>query len=235
MSAPTDKSARGAFDENYVPRLRILNGSGVGYKTEIYIDGQDVSGCFNRVEITCDLNGTVSATLTATVCEVTAGGDMTQLVMPDARTADLLVSYGWTPPAEPVVVEHSRVRASVVEPLDNELFTHGEAVTGRDLLNKFISRLQSEWAPNEDDTLTVSRVRDLDNVPIPGKREYTLSVTLDAPTAELPCTCGHPIGDHLWTADAQPAACHNEAHDGELGGYYGGCMCGRYEAGETNE
>lgn len=222
MSTQTE-SYRGVFDENGEPRVRIENASGIGYQTKIYIDDQDVSGCFNSVTITCDLNGTAHATLHATAVEIAAGGEMLQLELPDERTAALLVKYGWTPPAQPVLVEYERRHSVVTPPLEHELFTPGERVSGRELMDRFIERLRSEWAPDENASLTVARVRTDDGEIVAGKRAYTLEVVLDAPSPEYPCTCGHPHAEHLWGRETDPQGCE----------HYYACTCTQYSADAT--
>jgi hypothetical protein len=172
-------------------KLRIVNDDGRGFNTKVYIDDQDVSECFRAVRIEAGLTGPVTAELEAVACEVQVG-DVLQLKLPNEGTRDLLIKHGWTPPAEPVevpvvrrktagVLKSKTVRGAVHDPLDIEadLFTaDGEQISGRELLNRFFERVQREWEPGEGDELTVNRAYDMFGNPVPGKRTYSLTLTL---------------------------------------------------------
>ena len=160
-----------------LPRLRVVNTSGVGYQTKIYIDDVDVSECFNDVTIRANLYDAVQVQLNATVVEIEVDNAL-QLTMPFEGTHDLLVKHGWTPPTKPVEVPVVRDLPDL-EPLDEELFDYSGPMRGQELVDQFLTRVKREWTPNEGDTLSVSRVVDERGVPVLGKREYVLKVTMD--------------------------------------------------------
>ena len=81
------------------PRLRVENTSGVGYKTKIFIDEQDVSECFSDVKVTAGVKGAVTVELEALVAECFIDGHM-QLKLVGDGTRELLIKHGWMPPAE---------------------------------------------------------------------------------------------------------------------------------------
>jgi hypothetical protein len=183
-------------------KLRIVNTDGRGINTKVFIDDQDVSECFRAVRVEAGISGAVTAELEAVACEVEFN-DVAQLKLPNDTTRELLIKHGWTPPAEPVEVPVvvRRKTAGAMEstgpnsvyawdaqkPLDPvvDLFTdYGEPIGGRELLNRFFERVQRDWEPNEHDELTARRVYDERGREIPGRREYTLTLTLDAPGSE---------------------------------------------------
>ena len=77
--------------------MRVVNESGIGRNTKVYIDGQDVSGCFNGFQVSADIKSVVEGELSLVMAEVEFYGD-TQLRLSSA-THDVLVKFGWTPPA----------------------------------------------------------------------------------------------------------------------------------------
>src|SRR5882757_11416462 len=160
-----------------LPRLRVVNTTGVGFKTKIYIDDEDVSACFNNVQVTAGLKDSVMVQLDALVCEIEIDNAQV-LEMPAEGTRELLIKHGWTPPVEPVIVPAATTvtRTHRYEPLDSELFNYGEAVSGRELVNRLMERVEQDWEPSDSDTLTVERVYDEDGLPIPGKRSYSLTL-----------------------------------------------------------
>ena len=81
-----------------LPRVRIVNTSGVGYKTRVYIDDVDVSACFSNVLISVDIKDAVSAQMTAQICEFEVDGVRVDEMFVEAGR-DLLIATGWTPPA----------------------------------------------------------------------------------------------------------------------------------------
>jgi hypothetical protein len=180
------------------PRLRVVNTDGRGFKTQVYIDDRDVSDCFSNVTVNAGVTGAVRVELEALVCEVCvdSADNLMQVTMPGDATHDLLVRYGWTPPAEPVTLPATSVRkvddSTTLDPglfassrgrnkllVEDELFTTGEPTTGRELLDRFFEQVQHNWEPSEGDTLQVARVDSFDGTPVPGLRRYTLSLTLD--------------------------------------------------------
>lgn len=56
------------------PRVRIVNDSGLGYETKVYIDDVDVSDCFSRVTLTADSRHAVTAELGVPACAVESCG-----------------------------------------------------------------------------------------------------------------------------------------------------------------
>lgn len=87
-----------------MPRLRIVNTSGAGFRTKIYIDDLDVSGCFNTAIVTSTVKDQVTAVLTAVPCDVEFDA-VTQIEVDFIR--ELLIERGWTPPAEaPAELDH---------------------------------------------------------------------------------------------------------------------------------
>jgi hypothetical protein len=159
-------------------RLKIVNTEGVGFKTKIFIDGEDVSSCFKEAKIGIAYDGAVEVELSPVLAEIEIDNVM-QLKMPVDGTRELLVKHGWTPPVEPKVVKAVRTTFPY-EPLDFGLVEDGESVGGVELLSRFFSRVQEEWEPNDADTLTMSRVYDDLGRSIPGKRKYLLEVTMDS-------------------------------------------------------
>lgn len=154
--------------------------------TRVFIDDHDVSECFNAVKLSADIRGGMAAELSALAVAVDVSG-IEQLRMPADATRDLLIRHGWTPPAEPVVVPATtQIRTngetvayeSVAPGLIDD--NHVGPVSGRDLLDRFITRIQNEWEPGDNDTLTIERVTDDNDQPVPGKRRYTLQLTLNA-------------------------------------------------------
>lgn len=81
------------------PRLRIVNTTGVGHKTQIFIDDQDVSTCFSSATIKTDLNNLVQVELEAVVVEIDFDGTK-EIRMPMPGTREILIRHGWTPPAQ---------------------------------------------------------------------------------------------------------------------------------------
>lgn len=162
------------------PRLKIINTSGVGYQTRIYIDDQDVSECFGDAKISMGLKEAVKVQLEAIVCEVRVE-DAMHLRMTTDATHDLLVKHGWTPPDEPVHVPRPVKKVMPYEPLnlDHVLFGGNEEMCGRSLVDRFVERVQNDWEPTDRDELTIARVYDDNGDPVPGKRCYTLTVTMD--------------------------------------------------------
>lgn len=165
-----------------LPRLRVVNTTGAGFHTQVFIDDQDVSSCFNAATITTTLRGPVEVQLNAIICEIEIDNAMS-LRMPNEGTRELLIKHGWTPPAEHVVVPavHKHVP---YEPLDHDLMDASTPISGNDLMDRFIERVRSDWTPNEDDSLTVSRVYDEDGDVVAGKFVYTARVTMDSPVPE---------------------------------------------------
>lgn len=159
------------------PRVRIVNSTGIGHQTKVYIDGVDVSSCFNNVTVSSPLRDVVTATLDIPVAEVEFAG-VTNLVIPNDDARDLLIQYGWTPPVESVTKICTRIGYDH-DPLERELFGYGEPVSGRDLVNQMCERVATDWEPNDGDTLTVARVYDEEGELVPGKRSYTLTLTMD--------------------------------------------------------
>jgi len=86
------------------PRLRIVNTTGVGSRTQIFIDDTDVSGCFSSATIKADLNDAVKVELEAVVVEIEFEGGK-ELRMPFTGTRELLIRHGWTPPAQNISEE----------------------------------------------------------------------------------------------------------------------------------
>lgn len=86
------------------PRMRIVNDSGIGRNTKIFIDDVDVSGCFADVRITAGVKDVVVAQLEAILVEVEFEG-VERLMIPFAGTRELLIKYGWTPPAEDDIID----------------------------------------------------------------------------------------------------------------------------------
>lgn len=164
------------------PRVRIVNDDGRGMQTRIYIDDQDVSSCFSAVTVKAGVRTAVTAELEVVAAAVDFEG-FEHLRFPNGETRELLIRHGWTPPASPAVVPSMRVTHARPKFEDDSLVAEfGEPqvpVSGRELVDRFIETLQSEWEPGADDSLTVSRVFDPDNNPIPGRRVYTLKVTVD--------------------------------------------------------
>lgn len=160
------------------PRLRLVNATGIGPDTKVYIDDVDVSSCFNRALIKAPLYGGVEVELNAVICEVEVDNAL-RLEMPAEGTREILIKHGWTPPVEPVKIP---VENKVVpyEPVDHDLMVMGESVSGRELIERLFGRIQDNWEPNLDDSLTVTRTYRENGTPIPGRRTYTLQVTMDA-------------------------------------------------------
>jgi hypothetical protein len=89
-------------DPYATPRVRIVNaakGPGfiVGWRTKIYVDDVDISGCVNDVQVHAGLNDAVTATLSVLVNEIEFDGGIPVDLPPG--TAEALVRLGWTPPA----------------------------------------------------------------------------------------------------------------------------------------
>jgi hypothetical protein len=85
--------------------VRIENSTGVGFKTKVFIDGADVSYCVQDVVVHASVKDAVTATLTVLVSELDIDGPHLRVPLdPGATVTDgahkLLVSHGWTPPAD---------------------------------------------------------------------------------------------------------------------------------------
>lgn len=169
-------------DYSPYPRLKVVNTSGAGHKTKIFIDGRDVSSCFDDVQVSIPLRGGVGVKLNAVLAELEIeDAYVLELVGDDTR--ELLIKHGWVPPAERVRVPVVHKTRAPYEPLlDDELVPDGVPVSGRDLVDQFMERVQRDWQPGDGDTLTVTRLYDDNDDPIPGKRQYTLTVTMDQPS-----------------------------------------------------
>lgn len=159
------------------PRLRVVNNTGIGPDTKIFIDDQDVSSCFNSVAVKTDVGTGVTVELNAICCEVEIGEAM-HLRMPVDGTRDLLIKHGWVPPVEPVEVPAEKI-VTPYESIIHDLVEPGETISGEDLIERFFERVKEKWTPNLDDTLTVTRTRRGNGTLIPGRRTYTLRVTMD--------------------------------------------------------
>lgn len=181
------------------PRVRVVNTSGIGHETKIYIDDVDVSGCFNNVTVNAALDGGVEVQLSAVVCEVEVDRALV-LRWPGEDTRELLVKHGWSPPVEPVVVPAPDKQIIPYEPIDHDLLEPGESLSGEELIERLFGRIKDKWSPNLDDTLTVTRTRRRDGTLIPGRRTYTLRVTMDGV---------HPDPD----PDAEPSSLVAAAND----------------------
>lgn len=164
-------------------RLRVVNEDGLGFKTKIFIDDQDVSECFNKVSVDASLQGAVHVTLDAVVAELEFDGEYSVLHMPAQDTRELLIRHGWTPPPEEdVKVRTKSIRRNFsVEPLQEELFDPGVPKSGAELVDDLITKLKLDWVPGEygDDTLSVARVYDERGNLVDNMRTYTLKVTLE--------------------------------------------------------
>lgn len=82
------------------PRLRVVNTTGLGHQTQVFIDDQDVSSCFNEMTVAITMRGAVEVTLNAIVCELEFD-NVPVLEMPCEGTREVLIKHGWTPPPEP--------------------------------------------------------------------------------------------------------------------------------------
>ncbi|MGH7961887.1 MAG: hypothetical protein ACRERD_08690 [Candidatus Binatia bacterium] len=80
------------------PRLRIINDSGIGRDTKIYIDDQDVSACVCNVQVSMTARDAVWVTLEVPMGEVNIDG--VEHLRWAKGVVDLLTKHGWTPPAE---------------------------------------------------------------------------------------------------------------------------------------
>lgn len=171
------------------PRVRIVNRDGRGLMTQVFIDDVDVSSCFSGVNIKAGVHNAVTAQLEAVVVAVDFDG-VEHLRMPAAETTrELLIRHGWTPPAEPVEVpsETRAINASILSENEWETLRRAmlgsaddcPAVGGRELLDQFLERLESEWEPKEGDTLSVERVKDEHGNSLDDRLRYTLQVVLD--------------------------------------------------------
>lgn len=162
-----------------MPRLRIVNSSGLGHQTQIFIDDVDVSDCFNSLTVNTSVDSGVEVQLNAIICEFEVENAL-RLRMPVDGTRELLIKHGWTPPTEPVGIP---VESRVIpyESVGHDLVEPGEQVSGEELIGRLFERIREHWAPNLDDTLTVERVyRETDGLPVPGRRVYTLRVTMNS-------------------------------------------------------
>lgn len=81
------------------PRMRIVNKSGVGFKTQIFIDDVDVSDCFTDLKIVVGLKDAVKVEMEAVVVEIEFEG-VNEIRMPFEGTREMLIRHGWTPPAQ---------------------------------------------------------------------------------------------------------------------------------------
>lgn len=86
-------------EERHSPRLKIVNTTGVGRTTQIFIDDQDVSTCFSSASIKTNVNGAVLVELEAVVVEIDFEG-VKELRMPFTGTREVLIRHGWTPPIQ---------------------------------------------------------------------------------------------------------------------------------------
>jgi hypothetical protein len=83
--------------------LRVVNDTGQGRDTRVYIDGEELTTNFTeaRIAISAAARGDVEITLNPLVFEVDTGTfevtGNTKLVFFE-QTRDLLVKHGWTPP-----------------------------------------------------------------------------------------------------------------------------------------
>lgn len=84
--------------------MRIVNNTGVGYMTKIYIDDVDVSECFADVKITAALKDVVKVEMEAIVVEIDFEG-VKELRMPMPGTREVLIQHGWTPPVQEITNE----------------------------------------------------------------------------------------------------------------------------------
>lgn len=87
---------RGVTDK--LPRLRIVNTTGVGFKTKVYVDDVDISECFSSAVIRMGLKDSVQVLFEAVASQVDIDG-MQHIEMPE-HTRELLTKFGWTPPAD---------------------------------------------------------------------------------------------------------------------------------------
>lgn len=83
------------------PRMRIVNTTGVGYKTKIFIDDVDVSDCFSDLRVIVGLKDTVKVEMEATVVAIDFEG-VEEIRMPLSGTRELLIRHGWTPPVQSI-------------------------------------------------------------------------------------------------------------------------------------
>lgn len=80
-------------------RMRIVNTSGVGFQTKIFIDDIDVSTCFSDLRVVVGLKDAVKVELEAVVVEIEFDG-VNEIRMPFEGTREMLIRHGWTPPIQ---------------------------------------------------------------------------------------------------------------------------------------
>jgi hypothetical protein len=86
--------------------LRVVNDTGKGRDTRVYIDGEEVTSNFDgaRIAISVEAKSAVEITLNPLVYEIDTGTfevteKNTKLVFFE-QTRDLLVKHGWVAPSE---------------------------------------------------------------------------------------------------------------------------------------
>lgn len=81
--------------------FKIWNDSGKGRDTHIEVNGREVSDAINRIEISAAVEGLVKIELDLPIVEqaVTSEDKPARLFIHEP-TRDLLIKWGWTPPAE---------------------------------------------------------------------------------------------------------------------------------------
>jgi hypothetical protein len=80
--------------------FKIWNDSDDGRRCRIEVDGEDISGAFNKLSITADIKSAVEIELEMGVFEQERTNGDVRLVFAGKDTRELLIKHGWTPPSE---------------------------------------------------------------------------------------------------------------------------------------
>ena len=107
--ASFEEPARRPFGPT-VPVVRIENNTGAGFKTQVFIDGVDVSYACTGVTVHAPLKDAVTADVTMLVSELAIDNINWQPALDHTREA--LIKAGWTPPPDDT---------STAEPTDDQL------------------------------------------------------------------------------------------------------------------